>query len=161
MRIDRSKLNKNRINEFSEYISFSKEEYAQVSMLRDIKSCHVDCKVNDYGTIIEVDLSLHADLVLECSYSLEDVDYPMEHQEVLEFSDEIEDEDIIPFNGNSIELDNYILEIIIAKLPLRIKKQNAKTIEVKGVRVMSEDELEEERNSTLDPRLKALDDWEE
>ena len=40
-------------------------------------------------------------------------------------------------------------------------KQGAKLPNIKGVKVWSEDEFEENHKNQLDPRLKALDDWED
>ena len=144
-----------------EEIKYLPEQYSHVFSLNEIKKVEVEAKCSNYGDIIEVEFKIKADLVLQCSYTLEDVDYLMDTEETLEFSFEPINEEIIVITGNEIDLDEHVLSIIIGNIPLRVIKKGAKLPSVEGVRVLTEDELEEERKNTLDPRLSALDDWEE
>ena len=99
--------------------------------------------------------------MLQCSYTLEDVDYDVDTEEILEFSEDPLDEEILEITGNTINIDDYVLGIIIGNLPLKVVKKGAKLPDIKGVKVWSEDEFEENHKNQLDPRLKALDDWED
>lgn len=161
MKILVSQLDKINKTVFEDDIVFKKEDYEQVSILRSIENCHVCAKVKNYVSIIEIELHIVANMTLVCSYTLQDVPYTMDTSDVFEFSNTIEDEEIFAFDGNEIDLDELILGVIIGELPLRIRKEGAELPSVDGVRIMSEDEVEEERKNTLDPRLKALDDFEE
>ncbi|MCH5180382.1 MAG: DUF177 domain-containing protein [Erysipelotrichales bacterium] len=144
-----------------EEIKYLPEQYSHVFSLNKIKKVEVEAKCSNFGDIIEIYFEIKADLVLQCSYTLEDVDYLMDVNETLEFSFEPINEEIIEIEGNEIDLDEYVLSIIIANIPLRVIKKGAKLPSVDGVRVLSQDEFEEEKKNTLDPRLAALDDWEE
>ena len=144
-----------------EEIEYSLEQYSHVFSLNKIKKVDVEAKCSNYGDIIEIAFKIKANLVLQCSYTLEDVDYFMDTDEVLEFSFEPMNEEIIVLEGNEIDLDEHVLSIIIGNIPLRVIKKGAKLPNVDGVRVLTEDELEEEKKNSLDPRLAALDDWEE
>ena len=144
-----------------EEIEYALEQYSHVFSLNKIKKVDVEAKCSNYGDIIEIAFKIKANLVLQCSYTLEDVDYFMDTEEVLEFSFEPMNEEIIVLEGNEINLDEHVLSIIIGNIPLRVIKKGAKLPNVDGVRVLTEDELEEEKKNSLDPRLAALDDWEE
>lgn len=147
--------------ELKDTLYFDKETYKQVFSLNEIKKVNVIAKCSNYGNIIEIELSIKADLILQCSYSLEDVDYKLNFKETLDFSYDDIDDEIFEIQGNEIELDEYVLSLIIAHIPLRVKKSGAETISVKGVKVISEDDFNEQEKEKLDPRLAALDAWEE
>lgn len=144
-----------------EEVVFEKKDYEQVFSLKKINQVNVEAKCSNYGEIIEIEFHILANLTLLCSYSLEDVEYKMNVKETLEFSFEPLNEEIIEIKENVLNLDEHILGIIIANIPLRVIKKGAKLPSVEGVRVISEEEYEEEKQNTLDPRLSALDNWEE
>lgn len=144
-----------------EEVVFNEKDYEQVFSLKKINKVMVEVKCSNYGEIIEVEFQINADLTLLCSYSLEDVEYKMNVKETLEYGFEPLNEEIIEIEGNVINLDEHILGIIIANIPLRVIKKGAKLPSIDGVRVISEEEYEEEKKNTLDPRLAALDNWEE
>ena len=147
--------------ELAETLHFPKSSYENVATLNEIKDVKVKAKCSNYGDIIEIKLEIHAPLVLQCSYTLEDVDYDVDTEEVLEFSEDPLDEEILEITGNTINIDDYVLGIIIGNIPLKVVKKGAKLPNIKGVKVWSEDEFEENHKNQLDPRLKALDDWED
>ena len=126
--------------ELEETLHFPKSSYENVATLNEIKDVKVKAK---------------------CSYTLEDVDYDVDTEEVLEFSEDPLDEEILEITGNTINIDDYVLGIIIGNIPLKVVKKGAKLPNIKGVKVWSEDEFEENHKNQLDPRLKALDDWED
>lgn len=142
-------------------IIFDKKDYEQVFSLRKIEKVKVKAECANYGELINIDVHVEANLVLQCAYTLQDVDYFLKIEDTLEFSNEPLDEEIFEITGNEINLDKFILELIIANIPLRVIKKGAKLPKVKGVQVLSQDEFEAQNKDKLDPRLSALDDWEE
>ena len=71
--------------ELEETLHFPKSSYENVATLNEIKDVKVKAKCSNYGDIIEIKLEIHAPLVLQCSYTLEDVDYDIDTEEVLNF----------------------------------------------------------------------------
>lgn len=147
--------------ELEEVISFPKSSYEHVATLNEIKDVKVKAICSNYGDIIEIKLQIQAPLILQCSYTLEDVDYDINTEEILEFSEDPLDEEILEITGNTINIDDYVLGIIIGNIPLKVVKKGAKLPNIQGVKVWSEDEFEENHKNQLDPRLKALDDWDD
>ncbi|MCI6357282.1 MAG: DUF177 domain-containing protein [Erysipelotrichaceae bacterium] len=142
-------------------IDFAKEKYAHVFSLNKINKVDVEANVSDFGELIQIELHVTTKLILQCSYTLEDVDYPLDFHETLEFSENPMGEDILELPNYEIDLDEYVLSLIVAHVPLRVIKKGAKLPIVKGVKVISQDEFEEENKNKLDSRLSALDNWEE
>lgn len=142
-------------------IDFAKEKYAHVFSLNKINKVDVEANVSDFGELIQIELQVTTKLILQCSYTLEDVDYPLDFHETLEFSENPMGEDILELPNYEIDLDEYVLSLIVAHVPLRVIKKGAKLPIVKGVKVISQDEFEEENKNKLDSRLSALDNWEE
>lgn len=142
-------------------IDFAKEKYAHVFSLNKINKVDVEANVSDFGELIQIELHVITKLILQCSYTLEDVDYPLDFHETLEFSENPMGEDILELPNYEIDLDEYVLSLIVAHVPLRVIKKGAKLPVVKGVKVISQDEFEEENKNKLDSRLSALDNWEE
>ena len=98
-----------------EEIKYLPEQYSHVFSLNKIKKVEVEAKCSNFGDIVEIYFEIKADLVLQCSYTLEDVDYLMDVEETLEFSFEPINEEIIEIEGNEIDLDEYVLSIIIER----------------------------------------------
>ena len=62
---------------------------------------------------------------------------------------------------SNIEVDEYILDLIIAEVPMKIVKKGAKLPSSgEGYRVLSEDEYNKEQEQKTDSRWAALDDIE-
>lgn len=148
---------KDKIYETQASINFAHSEYEHVFSLRHIGKVDVKIKAKEYKEIAEVELEIKADLILASSYTLADVNYKLEASETLEFSATLESDDIIPLTNNEIDLDEHILGIIIAHIPLRVINKGEKIPQVKGVRVLKQEEFEKEEAQKLDPRLSALD----
>ena len=94
--------------ELEETLHFPKSSYENVATLNEIKDVRVKAKCSNYGDIIEIKLEIHAPLVLQCSYTLEDVDYDVDTEEALEFSEDPLDEEILEITGNTINIDDYV-----------------------------------------------------
>lgn len=161
MKVNISELKSKNFLELEETIEYIPENYSHVFSLRHVGETKVQAECTNLGEIIEVKLHIVTKLVLACSYTLEDVDYPIDITESLEFSESPINEEILPLNGNEICLDEYVLSLIVAHIPIRVIKKGAKLPQVKGVEVKSQEEFEEQQKNKLDPRLAALDNWEE
>lgn len=130
--------------------------------IRKISNTHVKVEGEEYDEIIYLSLDISCDVVGVCSYTLEDVPLHLHFKDSLEFSNEIkDDEDIIYVDKPIFEIDEYILELIIAEVPLKLIKKGAK-LPSSGVdyRVISEDEYLKEKSKKVDSRWSKLDDIE-
>lgn len=160
MKLNRATLKVNRPTKFVEDIDFSKESFDPL-FLRGIKSCHVEIEATEYEELLRVEFSIQAKVIAVCAYTLEDVELPLLINEELAFSDS-EDDEYSNYEPNDIiDLDEYILGLIIASIPPKVIKKGAKPPQNgDGYRVISEEDLIEERKSKKDSRWDALDDIE-
>ena len=146
--------------ELKEDITFDSEYFVLTRPLLKINSCKVLAKIHQYDDFINVHLKVNANVILECSYSLQAFESNVSGEEELNFStyESEEDEDFIIYKGNKIELDEYIFDLVSASVPLSPKAPGATLPKSgKGYRVISEDSLVEEEankgNSKFDKLL--------
>lgn len=138
-------------------------DFSSLSFSSNIKKI-MPAEVKITGSIFEDMLMLKVNIKTTvigiCSYTLEDVEIPMQITDNIEFSNEIEDDETIFFEPNNIfEIDEYILSIIISEVPSKIVKKGAKLPENgNGYRVLTEEEYEKEQQNKKDPRWNKLDD---
>ena len=128
--------------------------------IRKIMNTHVKVVGDEYEDIICLNLEINADVVGVCSYTLEDVPLHLHFKDSLEFSNEINDDDEIIFVDKPIfDIDEYILQLIIGEVPLKLVKKGAKLPESGAeYRVISEDEYLKEKSEKKDDRWSKLDD---
>ena len=127
--------------------------------IRKIENCVVKAKATDYESILRIELEINALVIGVCSYSLEDVELKLKINDELNFSDDENDPDCYYSSDSIIDLDEYILGILLANVPVRIIKKGAKLPEDgKGYRVLSEEQYEKEKENSTDPRWSKLDD---
>lgn len=128
--------------------------------IRKINNTHVKVVGDEYEDIICLNLEIDTDVVGVCSYTLEDVPLHLHFKDSLEFSNEInDDEDIIYVQKPIFDIDEYILQLIIGEVPLKLVKKGAKLPESGDVyRVISEDEYLKEKSEKKDDRWSKLDD---
>lgn len=161
MNILRNKLIKGRTLEIEEDITFEKDQYASSPSIKEIKSCHTKASVDVYNDdIVEVNLHILANLIVEDAYTLEPLPYKLDFEDELTFisKNDGETEGIVA-PQYQIDLDKYILQGIIASLPLRIiKKSSSLPSSGKNYRVLTEEQLQKEKSKNIDPRFSALDD---
>jgi len=157
MKINRALLANGVAKEFEEEIDFSSTSFDQTH-IRKISSCHVKAVATDYETILRIEVTINAVVIGVCSYSLEDVELKLKINDELNFSDDEEDVDNYYEKGNIIDLDPYILGILLANVPVRIVKKGAKLPENgKGYRVISQDDFEKETAKKGHPGFDILD----
>lgn len=160
MKINRFLFQNNHL-EIEDDIDFSAAEL-DPNHIRKLSNVHVKLKADEYEDIIVANLDINADIIGVCSYTLQDVPLHLHFKDSLEFSNEIsDDEDIIYEDKPIFEIDDYILQLIIAEVPLKLIAKGAK-LPSSGTdyRVISEEEYEKEKSSKVDPRWSKLDDIE-
>lgn len=129
--------------------------------IRGISNTHVVVTGNDYDDYLVLNIKIKADVIGVCSYTLEDIPLKVDISTSLSFSFLEEDEDVIHIDSPIFELDQYILDLIIAEVPLTLVKKGAKLPSSgDGYRVLSEDEYNKEQENKKDSRWSALDDIE-
>ena len=139
------------------------EKFPPIFPLKEIKEVDVKCVAHKYEDFVNIDLTIKADVVLICSYSLKPFESKLHATDNLNFAffeDDLE-EDILLLKGNILNLDEYIYDLVISAIPLKPIAPNAKKPESgEGYRVISSDDFLEEQatqgNSKFD-KLKDLD----
>ena len=139
-------------------IDFS-NAYLDPSHIRKIESTHVKVSGVDYEDYLILNLDITTSVVGVCSYSLEDVHLNLHFKADLSFTYDEEDEDNNVIDGPIFDLDPYVLDLIIAEVPLKLVKKGAKLPSSgEGYRVLSEDEYNKEQENKADSRWDKLND---
>lgn len=126
--------------------------------LLGIESCHYEASLTKVGG------RNHADYVIDVTMRLEDsrdaVAF-LSDKHIEESADILDEEDdegegyIVP--GNSVDLDEIALRIIVSSLPIKVvRPEPAKKVSGKGFRLLSEEEETVEYNPAFD-KLKDLE----
>ncbi len=141
-------------------IDFSNEKF-DPNFLRHIGLAKVKICGQDYDDFLVLNIKIDVDVIGVCSYSLEDVPLKIKVDTSLTFTFDEEDEETIHIDNPIFEIDPYILDLIVAEIPIKVVKKGAKLPESgKGYRVLSEDEYNKEQEQKTDSRWSALDDIE-
>lgn len=158
MKLNRLQLKVNAPTKFVEDIDFSNHEFDPL-FLRGIKECHAEAEATEYEELLRVEVHVKTKVIAVCAYTLDDVELELDINEELSFSDQKDDEYSYYEDGAIIDLDEYILSLIISYIPPKVIKKGAKPPKGgDGYRVLSEDDLAKERANKVDPRWSALDD---
>ena len=115
MKINRALLKDGVSKTFEDSIDFSSIEL-NPSHVRKIVNCDVVAEAVDYDSLLYVKLHIKSLVIGVCSYSLEDVELNLEIEDELNFSDDEEDVDNYYEKGNLINLDSYILGILLTTM---------------------------------------------
>lgn len=143
---------------FEESIDFSAAQL-NPSHIRKIANCDVVAEATDYDSLLYIKLKIKALVIGVCSYSLKDVEIKLNIEDDLTFSDSEDDEDTYFCKDNIIDLDEYVLGILLANVPVKIVKKGAKLPQNgKGYRVLTQDEYDKEKENNVDHRWDKLDD---
>lgn len=157
MKLNRVLLKDGVPSTFSEEVDFSSANF-DPSHIRKIPHCLVEVTAVDYGELLHVSLKINATVIAVCSYSLEDVEIKLKISDDITFSDDEEDVDNYYEKGPIIDLDPYILGILLANVPVRVVKKGAKKPENgEGYRVLSEDDYLKEQSNKKDSVWDILD----
>lgn len=163
MIINRLALKKVDVMELEEIIIFDKSLFDKHISLLDIKDVHVVCGVKDFDEVIRASIDVTATLILECAYTLKPFAKKVKVSDDLDFVFKAgEDDNQIVVTDKEINLNPYILGMIITEIPLRAVAPGAQRPKNgNGYRVISEEEYYKEKEQESDPRLAALDRFEE
>lgn len=157
MKINRALLQNGVSKTFEETIDFSSVEF-DPTHIRSIPLCEIKARVTDYEEILRVEFHIKADVIGVCSYTLEDVPLHYEIDDEISFTDDPDDVDNYYEKGNLIEMDQYVLGILLANVPIKIVKKGAKLPKSgDGYRVMTEEEHEAEKRKRGNPAFDILD----
>ncbi len=157
MKLNRAVLQTNKPTKFSEDVDFSSKEFDPL-FLRGITNCHVEMEATQYDEFLRVNFDIDTSIVAVCAYTLEDVILPLKIHEELAFGDNPDDESSYYEENVIIDLDEYILGIILAYIPPKVIKKGAKPPkDGEGYRVITEEQLAEERKNKKDDRWSKLD----
>ena len=156
MKIYRPSLRLGETETLEEKIDFSHVDFKN-NQIKEIKNCIAKARVTDYGEIIRVEIHIDALLVAICSYSLEDVDLGIKVDESFNFSNE-EDGSSYYEPEEIIDLDPYILSLILSEVPIKIVKKGKQLPEGgEGYRVLSERDYQKEKLNKKESSFDVLD----
>ena len=137
------------------------------SEIRDISPVHVKGQCTFGASQMTCQFTLNATLTLPCARTWEDVEYPIEIETTEVFSwigkenRSDEDGDIHFIDGEVIDMQPVLEELILLEIPMQVFKENTEG-QVQGGSFWSystDEDMENERKSDepkLDPRLAAL-----
>ena len=104
------------------------------------------------------DLSITGVMIVPCSITLDDVEvsFHSESEEVFSFV-KCEDADVHEAKGDVVELLPVIFQQILMEIPLKVVKPGIKEYpKGEGWKVIREEDLQEEKEKEIDPRLAKL-----
>lgn len=160
MKIDVSKLAYTKATLVSEDLTFDPEVFKCGYPLIEVKSAHVDLKIQRFEEFIYVTMKLKAKVILQCSYTLKNFETNIYGDDELHFADSNDvDEDCIEIKGNIIEMDSYIFNLLSASVPLSPKAPGAKApTSGNGYRVLTDEEFFKEKSESGNSQFDALKD---
>ena len=160
MKIDVLKLPYTKVANLSEDLIFDPEVFVCHNPLISVESCHAELKAQRFEEFIYVNLSIKANVMLQCSYTLQNFKTTIEGTDELHFApSNDEGDDCIVYKGTSIDMDQYIFNLLSASVPLSPKAPNAKApVSGKGYRVLSEEEFLKEKEEQGNSQFDALKD---
>ena len=159
MKINRY-LFQNKDYSIEEDLDFSNHSF-NPNHIRQIGATHVKITGTDYDDFLVLNFDIVSNVIGVCSYTLEDVPLTIKVKSTLSFTFEEEDEETIHIDNPIFDVDEYILDLIIAEVPMKIVKKGAKLpTSDNGYRVLSEEEYNKEQEEKTDSRWDALDDIE-
>ena len=158
MILNRAILPLNKTETFSEDIDFSSQVFDENHVKR-ISKCKVSVDATEYGDVLRLKINGEAEVVASCSYTLEDVPMKIKFHDDFYFSSEEDSSEECYFEPNvNIDLDPYILALILAEVPHNITKSGAKLPESgNGYRVISEEQYLEEKKNKKNSAFDILD----
>lgn len=153
------------LQEYKEYnieekVDFPKEKYAS-EYIRNISQVDVKANYRMEDDYLIVSVKIKGVATLACAYTLEDVEKKFTCSDDIVFTDnkELEDENTIYFDRNEIILDDILLSLVVACLPMKVTKKDAKLPDNgKGYRVLSEEEFQKERANKKTSPFDVLND---
>lgn len=159
MKFFKSQINNKETKSLSETISFQNVNKPILAL----NNFNVTALIFLDQNLVNVSFEIKGVAQVECAYTLESVDYPLDFKESIDISEDESNQDTYFVKGNLVDLNPIILDLIIGHIPTKVIKKGAKlNTSGDGYRVLSEDDLKKERekkeeyNSAFD-KLKDLD----
>ena len=110
--------------------------------------------------MMEFDLTIKGEMTLSCALTLDDVIYPFEAALNPRFTwnPDTYDEDSEDYLvKDTVELASAIWQEIFIQIPLRVIKEGAyEELAHQGIEILTDEDLEEEAQTKIDPRLEVL-----
>ena len=157
MKIIKAKLPLGKTITSTEVLSFPHEIYND-NHIRQIEDTEVSLSSTLYESFVRVVVDFKVQVIVACAYTLEDVPLDLHIKDELIFTEDENDEENFYEPGPSIVLDDYILGLILARIPIKVTKKGAKLPKGdESYRVIDEETLSEERKNRKDERWNVLD----
>lgn len=125
--LDISKLQSGSLNklEFNENFTFSEEDLkeAGIQRVKDITAKGTVLRVSD--DTYHIEMNIKGTIVLLCSRSLEEVDYPVNINIDKTITEGIETDEKPIILQNSLDIFSIVWENIVTEVPLRVIKEDA------------------------------------
>jgi uncharacterized protein len=150
MNIDLTKLLHGLIEEitFDDTIEYDKE-YIDRTEIKDLKPVRVHGNIrNTMNDLCTLDLVIEGMMILPCSITLEDVEYPFHIETTEILSENIEDdEEYIKISDNSIDILPIVWQNIVMEIPLKVVSPNVDRRNISGIgwKLISEEDTIENK----------------
>ncbi|WP_445661402.1 YceD family protein [Bacillus sp. FSL K6-3431] len=151
-----------------EIIDVAKELKQTDPEIRDMSPVHVTGRVDIDSQKAIFHIHLSGTMVLPCSRTLVDVDYPIDVNAMETFLLNPLDKNLDETNqyyvaeAGMIDLQPVIEELLLLEIPMQIFAEDVENDhslpQGKGWELMTEEQLENERENKIDPRLAGLAD---
>ena len=159
MKLNRAILPENKAETFEEEVDFSNYPFDE-NHVRRIDACNVRVVAQDFGDVLQVQISGKAKVIASCSYTLDDVPMEVKFHDSFYFTDSEDgvSEDCYYEPSVEIDLDPHILALILAEVPHTVVKSGAKLPKSgEGYRVLSEEDLLKEKSTKKNSAFDILD----
>lgn len=155
MKFNKSHLIENEIKTLDEVVTF-KEVRPPLLALKDI---HIIADIVKDSRLINVHFKITGVAQVSCAYTLEAVDYKLDFSESIDISEHPKDPDTYYIKSNIVDLNPIILDLIVGEIPTKVIKKGAKLEqEGEGYRVISEESLRKEKETSYNPKFDKLKD---
>ncbi|NBK97381.1 MAG: DUF177 domain-containing protein [Erysipelotrichia bacterium] len=146
---------------FDEQITFGEEVFSKMHHLRGLRDIEVSGEIHydTHSDLATCDFEVEGVMIVPCSITNEDVDYPFacDAHQLFAFHKVSKDEDIIETKGDIVELMPTIFQTIILEVPLKVVKEGIKEYpKGKGWEVIREEDYTQKKKDEIDPRLAKL-----
>ena len=146
--------------EFDEDIEFDKSSLDNNKLLLDVEDLHVegDGTFDEVEDLLRVNMHITGTMICPCAITNEplSVDLDSDYDECFAFHD-TNDLDVHVVKNDVIELIPVIFQLINLDVPMHVVKEGiAKYPSGDGWRILSEDEYQKAKRSSIDPRLAKL-----
>ena len=159
MKLNRAILPENKAETFEEEVDFSNYPFDE-NHVRRIDACNVKVVAQDFGDVLQVQISGKAKVIASCSYTLDDVPMEVKFHDSFYFTDSEDgvSEDCYYEPSVEIDLEPHILALILAEVPHTVVKSGAKLPKSgEGYRVLSEEDLLKEKSTKKNSAFDILD----